>query len=176
MPQSNVEEDEFDENNIEQLLTELDVNESKSYTVKESNDDTHERIKNIFDANNVWELGPSVRDKVANLMYSSTFSLSNSQEDTINKYIKFSNVLKQIQKQDDINAIYSRKVSAVCFDSLPLIFDYVEDLEYDIIIIDNAEHFKERDVLPLLTADTQKLIMLSHTAAMEQSKTQKKFC
>ena len=176
MPQSNVEEDEFDENNIEQLLTELDVNESKSYTVKESNDDTHERIKNIFDANNVWELGPSVRDKVANLMYSSTFSLSNSQEDTINKYIKFSNVLKQIQKQDDINAIYSRKVSAVCFDSLPLIFDYVEDLEYDIIIIDNAEHFKERDVLPLLTADTQKLIMLSHTAAIEQSETRKKFC
>ena len=159
--QSKVEEEEFEENNIEQLLSKLNVNESKN-KVKESNDDIHLCIKNIFDKNNVWELGPSVRDKVANLMYSSTFSLSNSQEDTINKYIKLSNELKQIQKQDDINAIYSRRVSAVCYDSLPSILECVEDLEYDIIIIDNAEHFKERDVLPLLTADTKKLIMISH--------------
>lgn len=175
-PQSkeNNEEEEFDENNIEQLLAEIDVNESnfKSNTVKETNDDI--RIKNIFEKNNVWELGPSVRDKIVNFMYSSTFSLSKSQEDTIKKYITLSNELKQMQKQDDINAIYSRKVSAVCYDSLPLIFECVEDLEYDIIIIDNAEYFKERDVLPLLTANTQKLIMIGHT--MANSETRNKFC
>ena len=78
------EEEEFDDTNIEQLLSELDINESTfsnakiNESIKETNfiDDIHERIKCIFEINNVWELGPSIREKVLNYMYNSTFSLT----------------------------------------------------------------------------------------------------
>ena len=123
---------------------------------------TKEALSAIFEEHNVWELGPSLRKKIIHFMFASIFSLTKEDQDTLHKYFSLINRKKEIEKEDDIKAILSRRVVTMYYDTFSDYLEHIDKFRYDVIIIDNAETIKEKDFIPFLTSNLKHLILFGN--------------
>ena len=137
-----------------------------NYIVNLSNNNkeefTKEALSAIFEEHNVWELGPSLRKKIVNFMFTSIFFLTKEDKDTLHKYFSLINRKKEIEKEDDIKAILSRRVVTMYYDTFSDYIEHLDKFQYDVMIIDNAEKIKEKDIIPFLTSNLKHLVLFGN--------------
>ena len=109
---------------------------------------------------NVWKVGKDIRIKIAKYLKDKFFIRSIENRDLINKYNQLMNQKKELENIFDMEIIRNEKVVGMTTTGCSKYSTILEQMNFEIIIVEEAAEVLGSPIASILTRSTQHLIMI----------------